>query len=82
MIETFKKIKNFMIQYKTYAPYFKFIKNLKILLKSWVMKIILKFIGLKIRKSFICYSMPDLKINGKSKIYRLVMGLPLKVRLI
>ena len=46
---------------------FKFINNLKILLKSWVIKIILKFIGLKIGKSFICYSMPDLKINGKSE---------------
>lgn len=46
---------------------FKFINNLKILLKSWVIKIILKFIGLKIGKSFICYSIPDLKINGKSE---------------
>lgn len=47
--------------------FFKIINNSKIVLKSWVIKIILKFIGLKVGKSFVCYSMPDLKINGKSK---------------
>ena len=58
---------------------FKFINNLKIL-KSWVIKIILKFIGLKIGKSFICYSMPDLKLMENRK-YKILV-LPLKVRLI
>jgi len=57
---------------------FKFIKNLKILLKSWVIKIILKFIGLKIGKSFICYSMPDLKINGKSRNIQIGDGVTFK----
>ena len=47
--------------------FFNHLKNLKIILKSYLIRILLKTIGVKIGKSFICYSMPDLKINGKSQ---------------
>lgn len=44
-----------------------YFKNLKLILKSYLVSIFLKKIGIKIGKSFICHSMPNLKINGKSE---------------